>query len=355
MTQVWAAGANARISLRQLADAGVRHSLQAFSDHRVIKDGQLMTTVWAAGSLGDTYVQCLDQARYYDHLCSFLDPGKELTMHDGRFRFFLDSGAYSAWSKGAQIDIDEYAEFIKANIEHLDVYVNLDHISGKPGQPSTPQQKEEGARKSWENFLYLTEAHGIPGVVPVFHYGEDVKWLRQMLDYGCTYIGLGGMVGTTKQGRQEWLDRIWSEHLVDAQGMPTVKVHGFGMTAVDHIFRYPWHSVDSTSWLRATAAGSILVPRQRDGDFVFDEPPLTIAVSDASPAAQQFGRHSHSLPAAQKAVVEQWVAKCGRTLQECSAHYSHRAVVNAIFFRSVSDHRKTAPFTAPTTKRQQLW
>lgn len=313
-----------------------------------------MTTVWAAGSLGDTYVQCLDDANYHDHLCSFLDPGKELTMHDTRFRFFLDSGAYSAWSKGARIDIDEYAEFIKANIEHLDVYVNLDHIAGKPGQVATAAEKEEGARRSWANFLYLTEAHGIPGVVPVFHYGEDVKWLRKMLDYGCPYVGLGGMVGTNKQERQEWLDRVWSEHLVDASGMPTHKVHGFGMTAVDHIFRYPWHSVDSTSWLRQTAAGSILIPRQRGGVWVFDEPPMTLIVSDASPAAAVVGRHSNTLPTAQRAVAEQWLAECGKTLLECSTHYSHRAVVNAIFFRRVGEERKVHPFKAPTTKRQQL-
>ena len=36
-----------------------------------------------------------------------------------QFIFFLDSGAFAAWTKGAVIDIDEYCAFIKANIEHL--------------------------------------------------------------------------------------------------------------------------------------------------------------------------------------------------------------------------------------------
>ena len=32
------------------------------------------------------------------------------------FVFFLDSGAYSAWTRGTAIDIDEYCAFIKANM-----------------------------------------------------------------------------------------------------------------------------------------------------------------------------------------------------------------------------------------------
>lgn len=304
-----------------------------------------MAVVWAAGSLGTTFVECLAHARHFYHLSSFLDADRALTMADPRFHFFLDSGAFSAWSRGACIDIDEYAEFIKANIEHLDVIVNLDHIAGSPGVPATPAQKEGGARKSWENFLYLTETHGIPNVLPVFHFGEDVKWLKQMLDYGCDYIGLGGMVGMGgKRGRQEWLDDMWATHLTDPQGQPIVKVHGFGMTAVDHIFRYPWFSVDSTSWLKATAAGTILVPKTRDGVFVFDESPLTLTVSDSSPSAEDGGRHVNTLPAAQRVVVERWLAECGKTIAQTGEHYSHRALVNATFFRRVSETRAARPF-----------
>ena len=308
-----------------------------------------MAVVWAAGSLGATFVECLAGAGHFFHLSSFLDADRAQTMTDPRFHFFLDSGAYSAWSKGAQIDIDEYAEFIKANFEHLDVVVNLDHIAGAPGVPATPAQKEEGAARSWANFIYLTEVHGIPNVMPVFHFGEDVKWLYKMLDYGCDYIGLGGMVGMGgKRGRQEWLDVMWSDHLTDADGRPLVKVHGFGMTAVDHIFRYPWFSVDSTSWLKSTASGAILVPRTRDGEFVFDESPMTLTVSADSPSAEDGGRHVNTLPPAQRAVVDRWLARCGKTVKETSEHYSHRALVNATFFRMVSETRASRPF-----KRQQ--
>ena len=38
----------------------------------------------------------------------------------------LDSGAFSAWNAGKQIDIDKYIEFIRDN--NIDVYFNLDVI-----------------------------------------------------------------------------------------------------------------------------------------------------------------------------------------------------------------------------------
>ena len=45
-----------------------------------------------------------------------------------KINLFLDSGAYSAWSKGVTIDIDEYISFIKKNIKYITVYANLDVI-----------------------------------------------------------------------------------------------------------------------------------------------------------------------------------------------------------------------------------
>src|SRR5690606_13405309 len=42
---------------------------------------------------------------------------------------FLDSGAFSAWSKGAQIRIRDYIAFIKRHQQYIDHYANLDVIA----------------------------------------------------------------------------------------------------------------------------------------------------------------------------------------------------------------------------------
>lgn len=314
-----------------------------------------MTKVWTAGNLGGTLVKCLEDAGHFNHLDSYASTGKRSTMTDQRFSFFLDSGAFSAWSRGAEIDLDEYCEFIKANFEHLDVVVNLDCIAGRPGVLATPSEKDAAAEKSWENFLYMTEVHEIPGVVPVYHYGESIKFLDRMLSYGCKYIGLGGMVGTTKRTRQLWLDRMWEQHLTDNNGTPLVKVHGFGMTAVDHIFRYPWFSVDSTSWLQATSNGSILVPQKSNGVFVFDKTPTTVSVSKDSPNAAVDGKHIDSYPKGAIRVVEEWLAMCGKTLAEVREHYRHRGVVNVTFFRKVSEQRTEQKWKKRVPRSSSLW
>lgn len=268
------------------------------------------------------------------------------------FRFFLDSGAYSAWSRGAQIDLDEYIAFIKANIEHIDVYANLDVIAGVPGRHATRAERNDGAARSWDNFLRM-RAEGLEPI-PVFHAGEDWCWLENMLDHDCDYIGLGGIVGLDTQLRRSWLDEVFTR-ITDERGMPIVKTHGFGMTAIPLIFRYPWYSVDSTTWIKLSMTGSIALPALRDGAFVFDEVPQVVSVSDRSPKASEDGKHVNSMSPTMRAIVERWLAECGKSVAEVQDHYYHRAVCNVTFFQRVSQLATVRPFLLKGAIRKQTF
>src|SRR5574337_698161 len=57
-----------------------------------------------------------------------------------------------------------------------------------------------------------------------------------------------------------WLDRMWERHLTDGSGRPKLKVHGFGLTSLPLMKRYPWFSVDSSTWVQWSANGMILIP-----------------------------------------------------------------------------------------------
>lgn len=269
-----------------------------------------------------------------------------------QFRFFLDSGAYSAWSKASVIDLDEYCAFIRANIEHIDVYASLDVIPGVPGRGATTQEREEAAEQSWRNYLYMVGEGLDP--LPVYHYGEDPRFLERMLDYGCTYIGIGGLVGIPGGLRQVWLDRVF-KRLTDAKGMPIVKTHGFGMTSVPLIFRYPWYSVDSTTWIKITQTGAVLLPAMEDGEFVFDRTPTVISVSDRSPKESADGKHANSLSPSMKGILERWLASCGKSYAEVREHYYHRAVVNVTFFKRVSEVAAVRPFKTDQMRKQSFF
>lgn len=87
---------------------------------------------------------------------------------------FLDSGAYTAWTKGVEISLNEYAIYIRAN--NIGKYVSLDVI----GDPEA----------SYFNLRRLEKEGLAP--VPVFHLGSDMKYLRQLADDGYKYVYLGG-------------------------------------------------------------------------------------------------------------------------------------------------------------------
>ena len=266
-----------------------------------------------------------------------------------RFQFFLDSGAYSAWSRGSEINIDEFCEFIRANADHLDVYASLDVIPGRPGQKPTAAERDEAAEQSWRNYLYMVNEHNL-SPLPVYHYGESRRFLDRMLDHGCDYIGIGGLVGIPGAQRRTWLDGVF-HHITDAAGMPKVKTHGFGMTSVPLIFRYPWYSIDSTTWIMISASGSIYLPAMRDGKFVFDDVPLTVSVSDRNPKQNKDGKHANSMPPTMRDILTQWLTFCGKTYAEVRDSYHHRATCNATFFRCVSEAaQEPRPFnkTRPT-------
>jgi len=175
---------------------------------------------------------------------------------------FLDSGGYSAWTKGFDIDLPTYVQFIKDYEDKIETYANLDVIGD--------------GEASYQNWLAMRELGVDP--IPVYHPPTDIKYLKKYLKE-CDHIAIGGIATISKRERIIQLDRIWSRYLVDSRGYPKVKVHGFGLTSLDVLVRYPWYSVDSTTWLKQGVFGKIIIPRTVRGKFVFDKTPLVIGVS----------------------------------------------------------------------------
>jgi hypothetical protein len=151
------------------------------------------------------------------------------------FDLFIDSGAFSAETLGAPIDIDEYCNYIKET--GVGVYAGLDVIGD--------------AEKTMQNVKYMEKAHGLTPI-PTFHIGGDLKHLYDMLNY--QYIALGGLVFSTNVER--YLDEVWSIILRES---PKMRVHGFGMTNISYMENYPWYSVDSSSYKAGRRFGRVQI------------------------------------------------------------------------------------------------
>lgn len=195
---------------------------------------------------------------------------------EGR-KVFLDSGAFSAFSLGSEIDIGRYCDYIHENADIIDFPSVLDAIGDAEG---TFRNQEEMERRG-------------TNPLPCFHYGEPTD----LLDYYVSkypYITIGGMVPISSPQLKVWLDRLWEQHLTHADGTPKIKVHGFGLTSLPLMMRYPWYSVDSSTWVQWAANGMILVPT-RTGQ---------LDVSSKSSRRKEAGQHLDTLAPIQRKAIE---------------------------------------------------
>lgn len=175
-----------------------------------------------------------------------------------KISLFLDSGAFSALTQKVQINLTEYIAFIKKYQGIIDVYSVLDDITDPEITLANQKTMEEAGLNP----------------VPCFHHGEPFDYLDNYVD-NYDYISLGGLVGARTKVLQEWLDRCWLR-LIEGNGMPKVKVHAFGMTSHQLLWRYPWYSVDSTTWILTARMGSIYVPRMQFGKYDYKLRPWII-------------------------------------------------------------------------------
>jgi hypothetical protein len=179
---------------------------------------------------------------------------------------FLDSGAFSAWSKDTEISMEDYCRHIADHIELISIYANLDVIND--------------GEESYRNWRRMRALGFNP--MPVYHAETDLKYLIKYLDSGVDHVAIGAISQMTTSARLANLDLLWRTYLTDDMGYPIRKFHGFGLTAPEIATRYPWYSVDSTSWVLYGRYGIVLIPKW-DNEWVFDHTPHQICVSSRSP------------------------------------------------------------------------
>jgi len=212
---------------------------------------------------------------------------------------FLDSGAFSAWTQDTKIDIDDYIAFIKKHEDIIDVYANLDVIGD--------------AKATWRNQRIMEKAGLNP--LPVYHLSDEKtskgrKYLDRCLEY--PYFCLGGMArGFTPKTRMMFLDRCFNVICDTPDRMPKTKVHGFGLTGLKLMLRYPWYSVDSTTWVMSSRMGTILVPRYKNGGWVYDERSWSVCVSSQSPNTKEAGKHISTFTPRQRDIIIDYIHSKG--------------------------------------------
>ncbi len=245
---------------------------------------------------------------------------------------FLDSGAHALYNKHelnpGYFDseefyayVDSYCNYVKEKKAGIEHFTNVDVIFDP--------------ERTWKVQKYIENEHGLKPV-PVIHFGTKLKWLDRYLNDGHDYIGLGGL-GQQVNASQYcgWADMVY-KHICPAWNdyKPIVRTHGFAMTAHRLLMRYPWRSVDSSSWVKIGAIGQIIVPRMLKGEPVFKLPPLVIKISNES---QKHPHHFNNLSKRDQENVYVWLESIGIPFSDQSKktvfnHYAPRVQANQHYF-----------------------
>ena len=255
-------------------------------------------------------------------------------------KLMIDSGAHTAFYTGEELDVDEYMEFINTIDDHVDIFVQVDKVPGSAKDGRVLRDFEEAPRHNWENYLYMREKVTSPNkLMPVFHIGEDYKWLSNMLEWKGPNGEQVGYIGIAPRQEDPWthkikfIDRCFD--VIKKSSNPDVKTHALGMTKLSVLEAYPFTSADSTSWIISAAMGSIMTPVG------------TIAISSKS---AHNPKHYLRLPPEGRKAIDEYASRFELTPKQLMEDYNARAVLNIHYLLDWAKNYKYSPSSVKVKK-----
>jgi len=251
-------------------------------------------------------------------------------------KIFLDSGAFSAFTLGTEVDMGHYCDFILANDDIIardqgtKMIAPLDVIGGPGGEFYA---KTKTAELSWKNMEEMERRGTEP--LPCFHYNEPWEYL----DYYASkynYIALGGLVRGDLYSLESWFQQVF-ERVCDSDGRPKVRFHAFSLTALELMMNYPWYSVDSSTWVQWAANGLVLLPTSG----------RQLTISGQSSARKMHMQHFDTLPPVMQEPIAAEVARDGQDIARLRDFYYARWAYNCWAFPRFVELRKPAERYVP--------
>ncbi len=210
---------------------------------------------------------------YYKAAQEVVDAHNRLGPRSNLLSLKLDSGAYTAWTKGTPVDVDAYSEWVRtidAALPGVDVTaVNLDVIPGSFGNTATPGERAAAMKASVKNADRLRAAGVTP--IEVFHQNEPFEYLDELL----ARLPSGGVVAISPRNdvstkrKMLWMDEAYERLTSDWPRI--VKTHILGTTTGHVVQRYPAWSADSCQWSYFEQYGIRIHPRYRTHYFADDK------------------------------------------------------------------------------------
>lgn len=229
---------------------------------------------------------------------------------------FLDSGAYSNATQKKKTNLDALIDYINSDENKYTICCQVDTLP-------LVRDTQYSAEKTYENFVYMLERVNKPEKLGVcFHVGEDYSYLKKYLDTRIDgkkagYLCLGGCVGKHRKIVLDFFSHCFDA--IEESSQPDIKVHAFGVFIRDILEAYPFFSSDSSTHLRLSSHGRILIPSN-------DSRLEPVWIGDFSVGG--YGSY-HALTVREKDIVNNELKEFGYTLEQIIEDYKARSHYNA--------------------------
>lgn len=255
----------------------------------------------------------------------------------GHQELMLDSGAFTAWSKGDEVHLDQlitvYGDLLEKYAGSMkEIWlINLDKIPGAPGRTAGLSEINEAIEISDSNYAELVRAFG-NRVLPVFHQNENEQRLQEVVDM-ADYVCISPRNDLPEKSRVSWSQYVHGLH-------PGMRSHGLATTGSQMLTTVPWHSADSASWVFAGAMGGIT--------FLLDQKLVSISISTDSPSLQDLNKHFDTMPTIMQDCIAQRIEGHGLTVDAVRALLGQRMAFNMLETMSWMRQLKTCPVQQPS-------
>lgn len=153
-----------------------------------------------------------------------------------KFRLIVDSGAFTAWNTGREINFDDYCKFLKT-------------IPSKWEYKAVQLDVFGDAEKTYINYQKMLDL-GFNDIMPVFTRGDTLERLEEFYTH-TDYIMFGGIVvGGENKNYVKWF----------CEQNKGRKAHWLGFVNTDFMKKYKPYSVDSSTVFGTQRFGSMYVP-----------------------------------------------------------------------------------------------
>lgn len=168
-------------------------------------------------------------------------------------KLMLDSGAFSFWNKYTRTKEGYYDEYEWTKTKDFENYFNS-YIQ------YCKELIDSGARLvgldvigsgelSYQNWKRMRE-EGIESI-PVWHFGESLKWMEKYVGEGAKVIGIGVDMRNASV-MKDLLKSVFLEmlNIFGKDVVQSIWWHGFGRLSYDMLMELPFDSVDSTLFIK---------------------------------------------------------------------------------------------------------